>query len=256
VDVVVDAGESSYEDVFATVSGSLASDLPDVGVTLVAQWPAAAMHLADVSAKDRAVLDDPLLDLRLIQAEFKDDGRVGLMRSVAATSTPAPFRLVCPAGLVPTAEAIRRLVELADAGRYGLVLLAFPRGNYLRIARLERTEAIARAGFLADPGEDTADVMDQIFGTHWLDGSEWALVSASNFRRTPSPAQLQAEIDRLSQVVEKRKRDLDRREAEIELLTRAMANPRRRPRLQQLLRALRLPLPSGDARTKTGGSHV
>jgi GT2 family glycosyltransferase len=257
VDVVVDAADSSYEDVSATVSGCLASDLPDVGVTIIAPWPTPLEQRAALAAEDRSVLDDPLLDLRLVQADFQDDGRVRLVESVAATSAPAPFRLLCPAGLVPTVGAIRQLVELADADRFGVMLLAFPRGNYLRIARLERTEAVARAALLACPGDDIVDVVEEIFGTHWMDGSEWALVSASDVRRAQSPSQLQAEIDRLRQLADKRKRELDRRDAEIELLRRAVTSRSGSELHRRVLRALRRStVNAADARVPIGGDHA
>jgi GT2 family glycosyltransferase len=256
VDVVVEAAESSYEDVRATVSGCLASDLPDVGVTVVGQWPTPIEEIADLLTKDRAVLDDPLLDLRLIQAEFGDDGRVSFVDYVPATSTPTPFRLVCPAGLVPAVDAIRRLVELADANRYGLVLLAFPRDSCLNIARLERTEAIARAAWLADPGENIVDVVHEIFGTHWIDGSEWALIPASDARSGHSPSQLQSEVDRLRRLAEELEQELVKRDADIELLRRAPATSHNRPALhQRALRTLRRALRAPNVRTPTGGSH-
>jgi GT2 family glycosyltransferase len=178
VDVVIDVRGASYEDVRTSTTGALASSLPDVGVTLVGPW-------SDLTAERRAPLDDPLLDLRLIHETFAHDGRVGFTESLAETSAPAPFRFRCPPGLVLTADALRRLVELADGERVGLLLLAFPKGSELLIARLERTEAIARAAALHDSDEDLVEVVHELFGTHWIDGTEWALVSAA---KVPTPA--------------------------------------------------------------------
>ncbi|MGH3389992.1 MAG: glycosyltransferase [Actinomadura sp.] len=172
IDVVVDARGASYEDVRAAAAGALASTLPDVGVTLVGPW-------SELTDERRPPLDDPLLDLRLIREAFGHDGRVGFAESLLETSAPTPFRFVCPAGLALTADGLRRLVELANEDRLGLLLLAFPKGRELLIARLERTEAFARAVALREPGEDVVEVVDELFGTYWIDGTEWALVSAA-----------------------------------------------------------------------------
>jgi hypothetical protein len=181
VDVVIDVRGASYEKVRATTASALASSLPNVGVTLVGPW-------LDLTTERRSPLDDPLLDLRLIQGAFAYDRRVGFTESLPETSTPAPFRFRCPAGLALTADALRRLVELADKERVGLLLLAFPKGLELLIARLERTEAVAHAVALRDPDEDLVEVVHELFGSQWIDGAEWALVSAAKARTSASKA--------------------------------------------------------------------
>jgi glycosyltransferase involved in cell wall biosynthesis len=172
IDVVIDARGASYKDVRAGTTAALLSTLPDVGVTLVGPWP-------DLTDERRTPLDDPLLDLRLIHETFAHDGRVRFAESVTETSAPTPFRFRCPAGLALTADGLRRLVDLANEERLGLVLLAFPKGRQLLIARLERTEAFARAELLCEPDEDIVEVVHEVFGTHWIDGTEWALVPAA-----------------------------------------------------------------------------
>lgn len=202
VEVVVDADGAAYEDVRATVSGTLASTLSDIRVTILGQW-------SSLPEGRRAVLDDPLLDQRLIHEEFSHDGRVRLRESIPSTSSPVPFRFTCPPGLVPTADALRRLIEVADSGFYGQVLLAFPRGNNLWIAKLERTQAVSRALALAGADEDLVDVIDDVFGTRWLDGSEWALVTADTVPNERSVPQLTAGLDKWRQLAERRRRELE-----------------------------------------------
>jgi GT2 family glycosyltransferase len=175
VDVVVDADQASYEDVHATVSGALAGTLPDVGVTIAGPWSGLTEHR-------RSVLDDPLLDLRLIRAAFEHDGRAVFTERVPATSAPAPFRLRLPAGLVPTPDGLQGLTRLAEQHSYGLVQLAFPTPDGLAVARLERTAAVARA-LAVTGGEPTEarhldDLVDEMYGSYWLDGSEWALTAS------------------------------------------------------------------------------
>lgn len=202
VEVVVEAGDASYEEVSATVSGALESTLADLCVTIVGQWSA-------LSNERRAVLDDPLLNLRLVDAEFAHDGRVRLRESLPTTSSPVPFRFTCPPGLVLTIDALRRLIDMADSHLYGQLFLAFPHDNSLWIAKLERTEAIARALTLADKDEDVADVIDETFGTHWLDGSEWALVMADAVPDGASVPKLQTDLENWKRVAKRRQEQLE-----------------------------------------------
>jgi hypothetical protein len=186
VDVVVDVDGASYEEVRATVEGALASGT-DIRVTLVGPWPG-------VTDDRRSPLDDPLLDLRLVRESFVHDGRVKLVESVPPTSAPVPFRFTCPAGWVLTADALHRLIDIADGRRHGMVLLSLPRGSRASAGRLERTAAVARALRLRDDGEDLEQVVDEIFGTHRIDGTEWAMVPASERTRPPSAAALHGQI--------------------------------------------------------------
>jgi glycosyltransferase involved in cell wall biosynthesis len=203
VEVVVEAGDAGYEPVHATVTGALASTLPDVGVTVVAPWSA-------LTGQDRAVLDDPRLDLRLIRAAFGRDGRVALRDAVPPTSAPAPFRFRCPAGLVPTADGLRRLTELAEREMLGLVQLAVERDGGLLVARLERTAAVARASRLRAEGEELDHLVDELFGSYWLDGTEWALAAGGGVPPARSVPQLQADHDRWRDLAAARESELDR----------------------------------------------
>jgi hypothetical protein len=190
VDVVVDARQSSYEDVRARVAGGLASTLPDVHVTVVGPW-------SDLTTARRAPLDDPMLDLRLGREAFAHDGRVTYADRLPRTSAPTPFRLTCPPGWAPTAEALPRLVQLIEAEGYGVVLLALQKeGSELVVARFERTAAIARATMVRDETEDLDDLVHEMFGAHWIDGTEWAFVPAGDPPTALSVAALQAQAQK------------------------------------------------------------
>ncbi|MFF5211182.1 glycosyltransferase [Streptosporangium sp. NPDC000396] len=176
VDVIVDVSGASYEKGRATVAGALASSLVDVRVTLVGPW-------SEATGDRRSPLDDPLLDLRLIREAFMHDGRVRLAESVPPTSEPVPFRFDCPAGWVLTADALHKLINLANNKCYGMISLALPEGSESgkpgrRIGRFERTAAVARALRLRQEGEGLEEVVDEIFGVHRIDGTAWALTRA------------------------------------------------------------------------------
>jgi GT2 family glycosyltransferase len=188
VDVVVDAAAAGYEAVRASVAAALAGTLPDVRVTIVAPWSRldAQAQLAGEGAGGVAgaagrldPLADPLIDLRLIREAFGHDGRVRLRESLPPDSAPVPFRFTCPAGWMLEPDALARLIELSDADSLGVVYLAAPRGAELSVARLDRTQALARARLLRSTDEDLDDAVHELFGTHWMDGTEWALAPAT-----------------------------------------------------------------------------
>jgi GT2 family glycosyltransferase len=168
IDVVVDARDRTYEDVRATVGAALAGVVPDVGVTVLGPW-------SELSDGRRRPLDDPLLDLRLIRDTFAPDGRVRFAERLPETSAPTPFRFICPPGWAPAADGLRVMVELA-AKDHGLVLLAVPEGSDVVVGRFERTASVARALAVRNDGEKLDDVIDEMFGSLWVDGSESALV--------------------------------------------------------------------------------
>jgi len=175
IDVIVDARETSYEEVKATVDGVLASSLSDVRVSLLGPW-------STLLDERRPLLADPLLDLRLLRWQYGYDGRVRFFEAIPATSAPAPFRFVCPPGWVPTAAGLHRLVKLADEHYYGLISLALPGEEPadLVTARLERTAAFARARLLRTAAADLDAVVAELYGSYWLDGTEWALIPAAD----------------------------------------------------------------------------
>ncbi|MER7207229.1 glycosyltransferase [Streptosporangium sp. NPDC000239] len=176
VEVVVEVGDASYEQVRATVDGFLRGSVADVRIAVAGPWSA----LRDGR---RAPLDDPTVDLRLVHELYTHERRVELVESVAESAFPAPFRFACPPGWVPAADCLTRLVRLADDNGYGLVSLALAErsdtgAGGVVAARLERTAAFGRAGLLAERGggPELEDLVEATFGTQWLDGETWGLL--------------------------------------------------------------------------------
>ena len=243
VEVVVDAEGAGYEDVRATVDACLAGTLPDVAVVITGPWDT-------LNPERRAPLTDPDLDLALIHGHYRHEGRVRLVREVAPTK--APFRLRIPAGWVPGEDTIASLVDLAIEDGYGLisVLLAerpgpadlgrnglaaagggehpapdgeaeadagtgdgrAEAGRGIVSARLERTAAFARAEIARDEDEDIVDVVEDTFGTIWVDGETYEFTPAAEApkirgRRSTYRAlqDAEAEVARLNKEVERLK---------------------------------------------------
>ncbi|MFC4591643.1 glycosyltransferase family 2 protein [Sphaerisporangium corydalis] len=173
VEVVVDAGDASYEDIRATVDGVLASSLNDIQVTLVGPW--------DTVTEDRRnPLDSPRLDLLLARGLYRAEPRVRFARSVPATAAPSPYRLRCPAGWVPGPETLRRLVERAAKDGHGLVSVALDEADDVVTARLEHTGAFARAALVRGPDESLDAAVHDVHGTHWLDGRTLGFLPAAD----------------------------------------------------------------------------
>jgi GT2 family glycosyltransferase len=207
VDVVLDARDGSYEDVRATAGAALAGVLADVRVTIVGPW-------SDLGDQRRAPLDDPLLDLRLIHEAFAHDGRVNFAERVPETSAPIPFRFTCPPGWALTVEALQSLHELAEGKDHGVILLAIPEGSDVAVARFERTASVARAIAVRTDGDDLDDLIHAMFGSHRIDGTEWAL--------TPATA---ASMSPLGEEALKWKRQAERWEAEAARLKKKLQAP-------------------------------
>jgi glycosyltransferase involved in cell wall biosynthesis len=167
VHVVVDARDSSYEDVRATVDAALAGTIVDVAVTVVGPWTA-------LTGGRRSSLDEPLLDMRLTHNLYAHEPRVSFAEEAPGNSAPAPFRLTCPAGWVPGAESLALLVEQAEKDDEGLLLVALEENESgVVTARLERTAAVARAMRFARDDESLDDVIADLYGATWLDAESW-----------------------------------------------------------------------------------
>jgi len=199
IEVIIDSEGSSWREVNTSVSAALASTIADIAVTVVGPWdqPSSGSPAAD--------RDD---DLFLVQEAFGYDGRVRFVSKCHDTSAPAPFRFVCPAGLGLTPDGLSRLVEFSDRDQLGVVLLACSQNQELRTARFERTEAISRAIHLAAETEDLDDVIDEIFGTYWIDGTEWALSWQTSSAQPRTAAELQVEVNTLKQQLGDARKDL------------------------------------------------
>jgi GT2 family glycosyltransferase len=181
VEVVLDATERKHADVVATVDAVLASTVPDIVVTLVGPWSS----LTD----DRvAVLDDPCLDIRIVHASYVSDSRVRLVDSLPEGRCPAMFRLtLSSAGWAPRPRALNRMVREIEWTHHGLRQALMPDGSS---ARLERTAAVQRALRVRSEDEDLDDVVDELFGSWWVDGPEtgWAPSRSLAVARLPGRA--------------------------------------------------------------------
>ncbi|PZG30551.1 glycosyl transferase [Spongiactinospora gelatinilytica] len=230
LDVAVEAAGATYEDIRATVDGVLASDLPDVRVTLAGPWGALAEDR-------RAPQHSPNLDLLLIHGLYRNEPRVRFVDRTPRSAAPVPYRLLCPPGWVPRPNVLRRLLAHAAEHGYGLVSIALDETDVVVTARLEHTGAFARARLLAGPGEALDDVVEEVAGTYWLDGATWGFQPATDAKE-PKPdtsgagpgraeaGRLKTENERLALRVAQLTEELDRLRAE-----RASSSHVRRRRL-------------------------
>ncbi|WP_327043770.1 glycosyltransferase [Microbispora sp. NBC_01189] len=175
IEVVVDAGEATFEEVRATVDGVLAGRLPDVRVTVTGPW-------GRLRGGRRDPLGDPSLDLRLMLACYEGEPRVRFRETVPDDAFPVPFRFHCPPGWVPSRGTIGAVVKHADRRRLGIVSLALDEREDGEVvhARLERTAAVTRARRCARPGDDLGDLIHEMFGTVWDAGDKWGLLPAGS----------------------------------------------------------------------------
>lgn len=178
VQAVLDVTDATWEPARATVNGLVSGLVSDVRVDLVGPWPL-------THPGRRPLLDDPLVDLRLMRECFGDDGRINLVTSVAETAFPVPYRFRCPVGWVAAPETLHRLIALVEREGYGLVEITMP-GHGAAAARFEQTRAYARAHRLRGSGEPVDDLVREMFGTHTIDGAELGItVPAANAEPAP-----------------------------------------------------------------------
>ncbi|GAA4060409.1 glycosyltransferase family 2 protein [Nonomuraea soli] len=206
VAAVVPAG--SYEETRATVDALLAGTIADVTVLLTGPW-------GTLEQERRAPLKDPRLDLVLLRGHYAHDGRVRLVEE--AVHDPAvPYVLRLPAGWVPGADTVARLLDLAGDEGYGLVNVLLSEDPEVR-ARLEQASAFARAAIVARPGEALDDAVDDVSGVGWADGESYG------FGREPrqTPGRRSAYRARLEA-----QREAARHAAEIARLTAEIARLR------------------------------
>ncbi|TQS25949.1 glycosyltransferase [Microbispora sp. KK1-11] len=182
VEVVVEVGDASFEEVRATVDAVLAGRLPDVRVTVVGPW-------GRLGGGRRDPLGDPSLDLRLVLACYQGEPRVRFREAVPDDCFPVPFRFHCPPGWVPSRGAIGSVVKHADRQRLGIVSLALDEREDGRVvhARLERTAAMSRARHCAGPGDDLGDLVHEMYGTVWDAGDKWGFLPAALAATTAPP---------------------------------------------------------------------
>jgi glycosyltransferase involved in cell wall biosynthesis len=233
VEVVVDVAGATLEQVRATVNGLTAGLVSDIRIHLIGPW--ALLHDGR-----RPLLDDPLLDLRLMRECFGDDGRVRLVESVSETAFPIPFRFHCPVGWVPAPKTLHRLIALVQQEGYGTIMVTLP-GDHASPARLEQTRAYARAGRVRGADEHVDDVVREMFGVHRVDGAELGFTRGDDAEPAP-PVDWEAEAATWKSEADKwrgRAGELRRDLRALQLRHNRALHRRARRKLRRLLRRVR-----------------
>lgn len=151
VEVVLPVGADSYEAVAGAVNALLNGNVPDLVVSLVADW-------SSLTDERRSVLGDPHLDLRLLQGAFGSEPRIRFLDSTPEVS-PATFRLSLPGpAFHPVGKALGRQLHAMETQHWGVQIIEIVDGA---TARIERTASVARAHRVA--GSDTiSDVLTEV----------------------------------------------------------------------------------------------
>ncbi|QWF21666.1 glycosyltransferase [Nocardioides sp. LMS-CY] len=135
VEVIVPVAGVSYEDVCVAVDAQLTGGVPDVVVTLVADWSA-------LSDDRRPILADPGLDLRLVRAAYAAEPRVRLADAPSRRSD-ATFRVTLPGVAVfPVGRSLAQLLRRMELEHLGCVDVDLSDGGAVRVLR---TAAHSRA---------------------------------------------------------------------------------------------------------------
>ncbi|WP_167880534.1 glycosyltransferase [Nocardioides guangzhouensis] len=176
LEVVLDVTDVAYETARLAADAVLASTVPDLVVALVGPWD-------ELSDERRSVLDEALLDLRLLRAAYTSDSRVALVDNPSERSR-ASFRLSLP-GLdeVPSGRSLETLLFTMDDEHLGLVVVDLSKGGR---ARLERTGAVARARRLVDAQPDPADLeaaLEAVYPTRSYDAATAGFVPLAEARQ-------------------------------------------------------------------------
>ena len=171
VTVVMHVDGQPLEMVRAGVDALLRSEETDLRVLLVGPWET-------VREERRRLLDDPVLELRLIAATYRSDPRVRLVNRSPNSAFPSPYLLTLPvtAGLAPA--AIRHLIETADRHQAGLVRVPLHDRDGVSV-ELWRTAALGRARWVRGEGEPLADVVAATHGSLTLSAADVGVVDLS-----------------------------------------------------------------------------
>lgn len=162
--------DGGFELVRTCVDRLLASDQTDLRVLLVADWAA-------VTDERRSVLQDPLLDRRLLAVTYRSEPRVQLVQDAPPTAYPSPFLLRVPARYGVEVDTVRRLLKVADEWQVGLVRL-LPAGAKSpdQAIALWRTSALSRALRVRRPGEALERAVAEVAGERWVSGEDLGVV--------------------------------------------------------------------------------
>jgi glycosyltransferase involved in cell wall biosynthesis len=187
LEVVVVAEGQSYEDVRFTVDGVLDSVPGDVRCVVTGPW-------GSLTEDRRSPLEDPLLDYRLLRAEYAGEPRVELVEALPPALSPAVFRMYLPTGWRPGPTTLPMLIKDMQKRAQGLRQVVLDDG---RTVRIERTAAVGRARRVRRPDEIFDDVLDALTHTWWSEGAEDGFVLKGQEplgpgepkKRDPSPPQ-------------------------------------------------------------------
>lgn len=169
-EVVLPVGGSSYEEVCAAVDAQLAGGVPDLVVTLLADWAA-------LTDGRRPILADPHLDLRLIRAAYAGEPRVRLA-SRADLRSEATFRVTLPdATVLPVERALAKILRRMELEHLGC--LDVERSDGLTI-RVLRTAAHARALRTSAGPEEYEAALRDCYPVAGLSAAEAGFVAAAD----------------------------------------------------------------------------
>ncbi|MBB6119854.1 glycosyltransferase [Nocardiopsis algeriensis] len=176
VRAVVDVSGAPYDLVRDCVDRLLAGAESDLVLTLVADW----------EGTGSGAPGGPRLDLRLIQANYLREPRVGFASAMPRTGFPSPFLLQVPVTWGLGQVALSRMLAGAERSRAGLTEL-LPAGPALPGSgvRLWRTRALARALRVRRAGEDLGDVVTEVHGRYRIHAGAETLTDLSLYRPVP-----------------------------------------------------------------------
>jgi hypothetical protein len=107
------------------------------------------------------------------------DERVSYVDAVPVSSDPVPFRLELPAGCVVQPFSVRRMLNRMRESQVGLYqTLVEPDADARQRSfaiRLLRTAALERARLLTDDQGRRDDVIDELFGSTWVEGRRFGI---------------------------------------------------------------------------------
>jgi GT2 family glycosyltransferase len=194
VEIVLDVTQSVADadvpavgerEVRAAVAAALGGTLTDVVVTLVGPW----------SRVPDPTPGDPWFEVALLRDCFRHDPRVRLAEEIAPTAAPTPFRFTGPLDLPLAADSLERMTREITQDRLGLLVITFPDG---RTARLERTDAMARARLLCTPVEgqpaakanagEMDEIIEETHGVRHAQAKEFWPEKAAPRPASPAPS--------------------------------------------------------------------
>jgi glycosyltransferase involved in cell wall biosynthesis len=164
--------DGPYQRVQECVDRLLASDEHDLVVRLVAGWDA-------LTDGRRRLLEDPLLERRLLAATYRSDPRVALVGEAPESAFPSPYLLLVPPQVGVRPDTVRRMVHEADRHRVGLLRLTPPgsgAGATPPSVELWRTAAVSRARRRLAPDRSLADMVTRVWGGRWASGADFGIV--------------------------------------------------------------------------------